>query len=72
MKPQPISTLPAPVTGFSFIGLILEETVEGKPMWDIDHYQFVSGGLLMNCNSANYTQALKGLTHWLPEPDFPE
>lgn len=71
VRPRPIATLPH-IPGFGFIGLILEETIEGKPMWDIDHYQFVSGPKLMNRNSSNYTQALKSLTHWMPEPEFPD
>lgn len=70
-EPRPISTLPNN-PGFSFIGLILEYDIEGKPMWDIDHYQFVSGPKLMNCNSNNYTLALNMLTHWMPEPKFPD
>jgi hypothetical protein len=70
VRPRPINTLPR-IPGFSFIGLILEETIDGKPMWNIDHYQFVSGPNLMNRNTANYTQALQSLTHWMPEPEPP-
>lgn len=69
-RPRLIETLPR-IPGFCFIGLMLERTVDEKPMWDIDHYQFDSGLKLINRNSGNYTHMLKLLTHWMPEPEFP-